>query len=408
MDRTLIVTYGLAAHNTRLMPWRTVLEVAQGLRMRGHDVLVLSVADRSNPPPHMDSDRVITLTRQNVGEMRRALDAALGSQPVKTVFLPVAWSGNTLMRRLLDGIGTIRIGYLPGSTFEFRHLVRVVGKMPFRSLLPYLAQSLYPKHFFAHALAELNLRALITNSDYSTRRLATATGIPVMTIAPGRDPIEKLPLGGTEPAVLLAPAPYFLFMGPPLSIRGTYVLLDAYSRIADEVDIPPLLCLFRSDAHLDMATLRARIEQRWAHGKIHFVWTSLPPKALQHHIQMAAAVIMPFLIVPSEIPLAVYEAAGLGKTVITTGPHGTADFVSSFGECVYPGDADGLAAAMRKVAQRIASSGDCDSARARAAFRALNDWQTVADRWGALADQTTTTGKATHMAGENTTTIVRS
>jgi glycosyltransferase involved in cell wall biosynthesis len=386
VDRTLIVTYGLAPHNTSLMPWRTVLEVAQGLRMRGHDVLVLSVADRGNPPPYMDSDRIITLTRQDVGEMRRALNAALGSQPVKNVFLPVDWSGNMLLRRLLDGIGTIRIGYLPGGTFEFRHLVRVVGKMPFRSLLPYLAQSIYPKHFLSHALAELNLRALITNSDYSTRRLATATSIPVITIAPGYDPIEKLPLEGTEPAALLAPAPYFLFMGPPLAIRGTYVLLDAYSRIVDDVDIPPLLCLFRADAHLDMAALRARIEQRWAHDKINFVWASLPPQVLQRHIQMAAAVIMPFLIVPSEVPLAVYEAAGLGKTVITTGPNGTADFVSTFGECVYPGDSDGLAAAMRKVAHRIACRGDYENSRARAAFRALNEWQTVADRWGALAD----------------------
>jgi glycosyltransferase involved in cell wall biosynthesis len=390
------------------MPWRTVLEVAQGLRLRGHNVLVVSVSDRSNPPPFVDGDRVVTLTRQGVGEMRRALDAALSTHPVDVVFLPISWSGNTLMCQILNGIGTIRIGYLPGSAFEFRHLVRVVGKMSFRSLLPYLAQSLYPQRLFARALAELNLRGLITNSDYSTRCLAASTGIPVMTIAPGRDPIETFSPGGIEPAVLLSPAPYFLFMGPPLSIRGIYVLLDAYSRIADETDIPPLLCLFRSDAHLDMATLRARIEQRWTHDKIHFVWKSLPPQVLQGHIQMAAAVIMPFLIVPSEIPLAVYEAAGLGKTVITTGPHGTADFVSSFGECVYPGDADGLAAAMRKVAQRIASREDSDNAHAHAAFRALDDWQTVADRWGDLAEQTITTNTFTRTAGETTTKIASS
>jgi glycosyltransferase involved in cell wall biosynthesis len=340
--------------------------------------------------------------------MRRVLDAALGSQPVKTVFLPVSWSGNMLMRRLLDGIGTIRIGYLPGSTFEFRHLVRVVGKMPFRNLLPYLAQSLYPQRFFARSLAELKLQALITNSDYSTRRLAIATGIPVITIPPGRDPIEAFPSDGNEPEVLLAPAKYFLFMGPPLSIRGTYVLLDAYSRIAAETDIPPLLCLFRSDAHLDMETLRARIEQRWAHDKIHFVWTSLPPQLLQKQIQMAAAVIMPFLIVPSEIPLAVYEAAGMGKTVITTGPHGTGDFVSSFGECVHPGDVGALADAMRKVALRLASREDYDNSRARAAFREVNDWQTVADRWGVLAEQITTSGTFTHTAIDTTTKITSS
>ena len=385
MARILIATYGLADHNTRLMPWRTVVEVAQGLRRRGHEVLVLSITDRTDPPPPTAGGMVATLARQDIGKMRQALAAALGTQPVDAVFVPVSWSGNRLMRRLLDGIGTTRIGYLPGSVFEFRHLLRVIGKMPLRSLLPYLAQSLYPHSLLARALADLKLQALIANSDYSTRRLAAVTDIPVVTIAPGCDPVAARPDPGTDPAELHAPAPYFLFIGPPLAIRGIFILLDAYSRIADDPEVPPLLCLFRSDAHLDMAALRARIERRWTHAKIHFVWESLPPRALQAHIRKAVSIIMPFLVVPSEIPLAVYEAAGMGKTVITTGPHGTGDFVSTFGETVPAGNVRALAAAMRKVARQLASRESPDNERARAASVTLDDWQTVADRWGAVA-----------------------
>lgn len=402
MAKILIATFGLAAHNTRLMPWRTVLEVAQGLRFRGHDVSVLSVADRGNPRAHFDADRVMTLARQDAGQMRRALEAALDTKSIDIVFLPVGWSGNTLMRRLLDGIGTIRIGYLPGSAFEFRYLVRTIGKMPFRNILPYLVQSVYPQRLLTRALAKLKLQAVITNSDYSTRHLAATTDIPVATIAPGRDPVKPVPPKAVESTVLLAPAPYFLFMGPPLSIRGTYVLLDAYSGIADETGVPPLLCLFRSDAHLDMPALRERIEQRWSHNKIYFVWTSLPPEELQAHIQMAGSVIMPFLIVPSEIPLAVYEAAGMGKTVITTGPSGTGDFVSAFGESVRPADAGALAAAMLEVALRIATGKNSYSARARAAFDALDDWQSVADCWGTLAGLTVSTDITTISDGAKT------
>lgn len=405
MAKIVIASFGLAAHNTRLMPWRTVVEVAQGLRVRGHDVLIVSVSDRTNPPPLDNGDQVVTLKRQKMDEMRRRLGIVLGSQRIDAVFLPISWSGNTLMRELFDGLGTIRIGYLPGSAFEFPHLVGVIGKLPLRSLLPYLAQSLYPRPLLTRALSKLGLRALIANSDYSARRLASVTNIPVSTIAPGHDPVEALPPVITEPTVIPAPTRYFLFMGPPLPIRGTFILLDAYKKVADQADIPPLLCLFRSDANLDIMALRTRIERRWAHEKIHFVWTSLPQKTLQAHIKMSAAVIMPFLVVPSEIPLAVYEAAGMGKIVITTGPHGTGDFVSTFGEIVRAGDVDALANAMRKVALRNESREDYADVAALAAFNALDDWQTVADRWGSLVDQAKTIGTSANVAGEKTPKI---
>lgn len=395
MAKILIASYGLAAHNIRLMPWRTTLEVARGLRVRGHDVHILSIADKNNPEPYTDGDNIITLARQEPSEMRHALEDAMGTKIIDAVFLPVSWSGNILMRRLLNGIGSVRIGYVPGSAFEFRYLVRAINKMPLRSLLPYFAQSLYSKRLLKRALAKLNLQALITNSNYSSRSLAATTDIPVETIAPGRDPAKAVPQQAIEPSALLSPAPYFLFMGPPLPIRGTYVLLDAYIQIADEADVPTLLCLFRSDAHLDMPALRKSIEQRWSHDKIHFVWTSLSPKELQAHIQMSVAVIMPFLVVPSEIPLAIYEAAGMGKTVITTGSSGTGDFVSAFGETVLPADAGALADAMRRVVQQITVGQNCDNARARAAFAALDDWQSVADRWGTLAGMTALTGITT-------------
>ena len=77
MAKIVVASFGLSAHNTRLMPWRTVVEVAQGLRVRGHDVLIVSISDRTNPPPLDNGDQVVTLKRQKMDEMR---DIVLGSQ----------------------------------------------------------------------------------------------------------------------------------------------------------------------------------------------------------------------------------------------------------------------------------------------------------------------------------------
>ena len=406
MARILIATFGLAAHNTRLMPWRTVLEVATGLRARGHNVRVLSISDKTNPPPFVDGDSVVTLPRRRGQKMRRSLNAWLGSENFDVVFLPVSCSANSLMRKLLKGIGDVRIGYLPGSIFDFKQLTRAIGRMPFCAILPYLAQSMFPGLLLAHALEALQLQGLITNSNYSTRRLARLTDIPVFTIPPGRDTVDDLLAPADGSTVLQAQPPYLLFMGPPLPIRGVFVLLDAYLQIADHPDVPPLLCLFRADAHLDVSTLSTKIEKRWHHEKIRFVWKSLTPQDLQTHVQMAAAVIMPFLIVPSEIPLAIYEAAGMAKTVITTGPNGTAEFVSKFGLVVRPGDADALAETMLELVRRIDPGQISDNAQARAAFAALDDWQGVADRWGATAGLMNHGGNS-HRSNDGTATFTR-
>jgi glycosyltransferase involved in cell wall biosynthesis len=379
MARILIVTFGLTPHNTRLMPWRTVLEVAGGLRTNGHEVTVLSVVDKGIPIFNESSSHILTILRQEVVNTPPELDSLLKEQEFDVLFIPVSWSRNRTMRKLLSGIDGLRIAYLPGSVFEFKHLRPVLGKMPLRKLLPYLAQAMFPTVWLQRSLTALDIRAVITNSNYSRRFLSKRINLPTVAIGPGRDSVCP------TPAVVSAEPSYFLFVGPPLPIRGVFVLLDAYLKVADDPRMQPLLCLFRADSHLDMLTLRAEIESRWSHEKLHFVWETLELDVLQSHIEKSIAVVLPFLIVPSEIPLAVYEAAAMGKTVITTGPHGTGDFVETFGETVRAGCADDLAAALLRTASKTKTGFSTVNKKALEAHRGLENWQSIADRWEALA-----------------------
>lgn len=385
MARILIASFGLTPHNMRLMPWRTVLEVADGLRVKGHTVTVLSIADKGRPPIEAPERGIFTIQRQRAVDMRQKLLALAGRSGFDVMFIPVSWSRNRLMRDLLAEFDGIRIAYMPGSVFELGQLLPLLGKMPLRSLLPYLAQATFPSPLLRRSLTDLGVGAVITNSDYSRDHLARRIAQPVVTIAPGRDPVISQPEGGSKSARLHAEAPYFLFMGPPLAIRGVFVLLDAYLKVANDPDMPPLLCLFRSDAHLDMPKLKSMIEQRWSNDKLHFVWDSLEPSALQSHIEHAMAIVMPFLVVPSEIPLAVYEAAGMGKTVITTRPHGTGDFVSKFGETVKVGNVSALASALLRTARAARNGPSSGNGKALTAHEGLETWQATADRWEMLA-----------------------
>jgi len=391
MADVLIVTFGLTSANQRLMPWRTVMEVAQGIAAKGHLVTVLSVSTSAEVLAAKDRIEFVHIARGPISQMKDTLGAATKGRTFDVIFLPVSWSPNLLMRRLLGNLGGLRIAYVPGSVFEVSQVISVAWKMPLRAVLPYLAQAAFPTFLLSSSLRALGVSAIIVNSEYTRRHLESYVGTPTVVIPPGKDDPTKFSLGISASGVSSkATSPYFLFMGPPSNIRGINVLAEAYLRIADDPSVPSLLCLFRDDPHLDIVNLRVDFTTRWKHNKLKLVWRSVPPEELQRLVQGAVAVVMPFLIVPSEIPLAVYEAAGMGKKVITTGPSGTGEFVASFGEVVRHGDIEDLAGAMLRISRQVVGQ-DIDSwsptidEKALEAFFALDNWQTVADKWWDVA-----------------------
>lgn len=384
MASVLIFSFGLLNHKTRLMPWRTIVEVAQGMRSRGHEVDLVSLVSSGEFVSDKQPGDVLMIQRDSLEQMRQQLYSKLDVSEYDAIFLPVSISRNQLIRDLAFELKGYKVAYLPGSVFEFNQISRVVGKLPTRDFFPYLVQSLFPKALFKRALNQLGVDVLITNSEYSSRYLQQYLDQRVISIPPGRDSQRQSAITRSDQVAsdLFVEGPFFVFLGPPLPIRGIEVLLDAYISVADEDDMPSLLCLIRADEHLDIDAAKARYETKWPHRKITYVWTSLSVSVLQDHLTKAQAVIMPFLIVPSEIPLAVYEAAGLGKIVVCTAPHGTGEFVSKFGITVSPGSKASLVEAMRFLKQHVNTAPNSD---AIAAFRSLSEWSTVAFEWECVA-----------------------
>lgn len=385
MARVLIFSFGLLSHNVKLMPWRTTLEVTAGLRDLGHDVDLISLVDADALRLNNDCPQVVTAPKTTVQEILATLKESLRYDDYDVIFFPVSISGNRLIKRLIVNFRGTRIAYLPGSVFEFKNIMSITGKLPWRKVLPYLYQSIFPRFLFERSLVDMKCTTIITNSDYSQRRLKFRRDIKKITIPPGRENPSALQMEDGQTKTWGSPQlSYFLFVGPPLDIRGIKVLLDAYSRIADDPSVPDLVCLFRSDAHLDIPQIRKAFEEDFGHVKVRFVWESVSKADLEMHIKQSVAVVMPFLLVPSEIPLAVYEAAGFGTYVVTTGPNGTSEFVDQFGCSVRPGNALELADALLRLSQSNSRNYNDD---ARKAFEKLPTWEEVALQWNFLVEE---------------------
>ena len=148
----------------------------------------------------------------------------------------------------------------------------------------------------------------------------------------------------------LAGRPFYLFMGPPGKIRGVYELLRAFEKTADKLRDICLVCLFRADGQLDAEKIRDILSKMKNRNRIYTVWESLDKRVLDSFLKACHAHILPFVLIPSEIPLSIIETMAWGKPVITTKSGGTGEFVLPFGIALPPGDVHALVRAMVDLA----------------------------------------------------------
>ncbi len=335
----------LELRNARLMPWRVILEVARALEEAGDAVTVFSGKDMTGTtPPETISGVTVHFIPRATGKNREVLLAAVRELRIEGLFFPVAFARSYGWAAAFERQSNCRIvWYLPGGWYGVRQCRRASRVLGWRNVFPYWVQALYPKHFFFRRLRRGHIRPLICFSEYSRRRAAR--------FYPENATFAALPGQSSELLSLPRQKPerkerYLLFFGPPNPIRGLLDILKAFERVAGTIPEVRLHLCLRNDDNTDAEPVRRRLAEHRFADWIDCRWNSCSPQELAEEIAGSYAVLKPFLIVPSEIPLAVLEAAAFGKPVVGTGPDGTGDFIRAFGLTVPHGNADKLAEAM--------------------------------------------------------------
>jgi glycosyltransferase involved in cell wall biosynthesis len=128
------------------------------------------------------------------------------------------------------------------------------------------------------------------------------------------------------------------------------------------------------------AELRAELWARGLADRVSVTGGWLAPEDLWTEIQSAVAVVLPFVLVPSELPVSVPEVISCGTPAIVTDIDGLPESVGDAGVVVPPANPGQLAGAMLELAnhpERVAVLREACLRRRET----LPDWDTVADRW---------------------------
>jgi glycosyltransferase involved in cell wall biosynthesis len=183
-----------------------------------------------------------------------------------------------------------------------------------------------------------------------------------------------------EPIVQKAGSATFVYFGSTRSIRGYTVLLEAMTKLPAHMKLSVLARGLEGAGAVEM---KKGLKSRGLADRVRVTGGWQTSEQMKAEMQCALAVVLPFVLVPSEVPVSVLEVTACGTPVIVTDIDGLPESVGEAGVVVPPGDAAQLAAAMLKLANQP----DKVAALRRACLRrreTFQDWDAVAERWEAV------------------------
>lgn len=374
-----LVAAGLHSENLRLQPWRYLQSVAHGLAARGFQVHVVTDAPDGLPAAQQGGPvtyHCLPSVRAPRWPANRPLRALL-ERLEPDVQLWHCGLVALLYQRPLAAGKVVAIFTSPVYSFSFLRrlgLPRLLRGWRLAGL--HLFGSLIPRPLLRIAVRGLGVSHWVVQTE-DTRRALLALGVPpagVQVIPPGVDPAWQAAAAAPEPRARRETT--IVYLGAPAELRGLPILLHAF-KLA-QLSRPELrlrlLCRTRpGEPDAAAAALAEVLPEALQRAQVQVVNEVLPLDELVRQVAAGDLVALPFLLVPSDAPLSVLEAAALGKPVITTRvaclPELAAGGRAYLAE---PGDAPALAAALLRAA---------DDQQPPAAPPLSRTWEAVASDW---------------------------
>ncbi len=170
----------------------------------------------------------------------------------------------------------------------------------------------------------------------------------------------------------------FLYLGSAKKIRGFEILLEAFSR--HHFTKATLRILARGAAEQDLAYIQQRLVHWNIVDRVQVEGGWLSQEELKMEIQQATAVVLPFILVPSELPVSVMEVIACGTPAIVTNIDGLPETVGKGGLVIQQADVPSLQQAITCLAQDNQTVKELQTA-CHKQFEGLCSWNDVASLW---------------------------
>lgn len=353
----IFVAHGLRRENARLQPWRYLYELAVRFAAR-QSVVIITDCDGQEFDEEWASNLRVVGSRLLSPRKRHELGGLINSYepeqiwwsstPRSIVYLPV-W------KRLSCPVTAL----VTCPLYPWGLLLRALAHgVPWDELDALVRQRIVPRWIFAKLLSSSVVAEVVTQSG-NNRKLLIAAGVPankIRQIPVGIDPQDRgeiTPAQVVEAQAMLGfpeNATVFLYLGAVRRIRGIYALLDAFAIAARSNQRIFLGVLARGADDGLCGEVRAYCERLGIVDRVKLIGGWLTREQVWASIEACDVVTLPFVVVPSDVPIAILEAMARGKPVIASDVDGIPELVRGRGAVVDPLDSKALAQALLKFA----------------------------------------------------------
>ncbi len=356
-----------------LMPWRTVIEVAKGLNDMGHDVVVVNGCDA----PVEYGRCVVSVC--SVAKGMNLLRDLLARLNADVLFIEAKWRDAVRGFRALKGLHCRKFAYFTGGVYDLQSAWLLADFCGLRLARAYLAEALVPKRLLAWRLRQASFEGVIGLTPKTATVAAEAGCENVRAVLPGKDGFERL---AGDTSVLnrqgLCGKRFLCFAGAPAPTRGAQLLLGAIDKAKSEDLL--VVFLMRTDFGSDFSRFNAELARMRHRERVVVIVESVTRCQLKAFFEAAWYMVLPFVVVPSEIPLTFFEIMSCHTPVITFANGGTTDYLGE-GLLVAQKSVDGLS---RAIDEAWGDAGVVRATKADNAQRLMRshpEWAEVARVW---------------------------
>lgn len=325
--------YNFIEEKLPLQPWLTINNFARYCDDLGYDVHI--VTDSTDIVDSVLNIHTISSLRgSNSSEIYSVIDK-IDPDIFVTLITPLNLATGSWVSRYKNAK---IVGFSSYPFYNFLELLRAVPHVRFSDLKSYLRHLLVPDFLWRRCLHE-NYLCVISQSDSGAERLSrlVKSKTSIHSIPPGIDLNEWKPpekIGKSTKTLKL------LYLGTASSIRGFDVCISAYKSLS-ELDIN-LTILARGATERQEKVISSDLDQLGIAERTKLVGGWIDRDEMIAYIHSADIVVLPFILVPSELPVSVMEVIACGTPVITTNIDGLPSTVGSAGIIIKQGSVNSL------------------------------------------------------------------
>lgn len=322
MMKILLYTIELVKGVERLMPWRTLIEVAK-YAPKDFEIAICS-AQKSEGIREYEGVRIYTID-YGFSALRQFIEE--GGWDV--VYYPITYRQGLKDMSELSTISAKKIAYVPGGLCPLSGSLKLIQIGEIKRALPYLLDTITPHNLVARKLQNAGFESIVCQAPLTSIDAIRSGWRKVITALPGNMSIsdfevfdeshyEKLGLKGQK---------FILFSGAPAPTRGAVLAMKAFDQIAERIPDTKMVMLMRRDVSSDFTDFDKAVSQIKHKSQFIINYDKITPSQLFCFFKNAWSVMLPFLIVPSEIPLTFFEVMQFGTPVLTFENGGTTDYL---------------------------------------------------------------------------------